>query len=323
MKFDKDLYSDDCVLIFFDTNTLECRHSNKELFLSKLKLSSLYYEVEHLIRDLGLTKDIMVCIPEIVWLELKNHMIENFKATKDSMLRKIESYRKSFGDLVELNCSFKHVTKVEDYTQYVTNILNEFWTESSRLAQFVPYPKNEASIVAIVNKAISTVKPFKKAKVNGKEYSDVGFKDALIFHTMQQYCDKHLCVLISNDNDFQNIFDENNYCNFKLCRDVSSLKKIIFERFNVVPKDEFYSFIKSNDYLMSRILTETGFNNNIQYKFINVLSVTSKNEGIDSKIVVEIEEEKYIFEILYNMESRELLSVSYDIYDEADIYGNN
>ena len=40
--------------LYFDTNALECRHSGKSLFLSRFTVSPLYYEIEDLIRTMGL-----------------------------------------------------------------------------------------------------------------------------------------------------------------------------------------------------------------------------------------------------------------------------
>lgn len=41
--------------IYFDTNSLECRHSGKSLYLSQFTVNPIYYEIEDLIRNMGLT----------------------------------------------------------------------------------------------------------------------------------------------------------------------------------------------------------------------------------------------------------------------------
>lgn len=68
--------------IYFDTNSLECRHSGKSLYLSQFTVNPLYYEIEDLIRNMGLTNKIEICIPEIVWFELQEHLIRHFKTEK-------------------------------------------------------------------------------------------------------------------------------------------------------------------------------------------------------------------------------------------------
>lgn len=59
--------------IYFDTNSLESRFSNS-LFLSKFSLNHFYYEVEKMVRDLGLEKKVHLCISEIVLMEMLEHL---------------------------------------------------------------------------------------------------------------------------------------------------------------------------------------------------------------------------------------------------------
>ncbi|MDE5671103.1 MAG: hypothetical protein K2I14_06545, partial [Eubacterium sp.] len=107
----------DEVFIYFDTNVLECRHSGDSLFLSKFVVSPLYYEIEQLIKDWELSDKVKICIPEIVWLEIQEHLISHFKSQKDSMLNNFELYRNSFGDLIELSCDLKNCTSVDEYKE--------------------------------------------------------------------------------------------------------------------------------------------------------------------------------------------------------------
>lgn len=57
--------------IYFDTNSLECRHSGKSLYLSQFIVNPIYYEIEDLIRNMGLTGKVEICIPDIVCFELR------------------------------------------------------------------------------------------------------------------------------------------------------------------------------------------------------------------------------------------------------------
>ena len=93
--------------IYFDTNSLECRHSGKSLYLSQFIVNPIYYEIEDLIRNMGLTGKVEICIPDIVCFELREHLLKHFKAEKSSMETKIGAFRKSFGDLAEVICEFR------------------------------------------------------------------------------------------------------------------------------------------------------------------------------------------------------------------------
>ena len=93
--------------IYFDTNILECRHSGKSLYLSQFTVNPLYYEIEDLIRNMGLSGKAEICIPDVVWLELQEHLVSHFKSEKSSMESRINAFRKSFGNLAEITCEFK------------------------------------------------------------------------------------------------------------------------------------------------------------------------------------------------------------------------
>lgn len=71
--------------IYFDTNILECRHSGKSLYLSQFTVNPLYYDIEVLIRNMGLSGKVEICIPDVVWLELQEHLVSHFKSEKSSM----------------------------------------------------------------------------------------------------------------------------------------------------------------------------------------------------------------------------------------------
>ena len=68
--------------IYFDTNILECRHSGKSLYLSQFTVNPLYYEIEDLIRNMGLSGKVEICIPDVVWLELQEHLVSHLNQKK-------------------------------------------------------------------------------------------------------------------------------------------------------------------------------------------------------------------------------------------------
>lgn len=84
--------------IYFDTNSLECRHSGKSLYLSQFIVNPIYYEIEDLIRNMGLTGKVEICIPDIVCFELREHLLKHFKAKKVLWKQKLEL----FANLLEI-----------------------------------------------------------------------------------------------------------------------------------------------------------------------------------------------------------------------------
>ena len=173
--------------IYFDTNALECRHSGKALYLSQFVVNPLYYEIENLVKNMGIADKVQICIPEIVWFEIQEHMVLHYKSERDSMKAKIESFRKSFGDLVEITCTFTNCAAEDEYKDYIYSIMQDFLNNPRVTASIIPYPKDEDSIHQIIMQAVHSSKPFRIARANGKDYTDAGFKDAMIFNTILNY----------------------------------------------------------------------------------------------------------------------------------------
>lgn len=161
--------------IYFDTNSLECRHSGKSLYLSQFIVNPIYYEIEDLIRNMGLTGKVEICIPDIVCFELREHLLKHFKAEKSSMETKIGAFRKSFGDLAEVICEFKDCRTEEEYSDYADGIIQDFLDSPRVNAKIISCPKDEESVKQIIQQAIHSARPFRTAKASGKEYTDAGY----------------------------------------------------------------------------------------------------------------------------------------------------
>lgn len=307
----------DKAVIYFDTNSLECRQSRKLVSLSRFIVNALYYDIENLVVSLGLGLKVQFCVPEIVWLEMRAHLVSQFQSIRDSMNTNIESYQKEFGDLIELNCKFKYFDNVPEYKEYICSSQKEFLENTHLPVSIIPYPRDQETLEEIVMQAINSNEPFRSAKGQGKEYSDAGFKDAMIIKTIEKNLkDDTLMIFITNDHDFENVLSREN---FHLCNDKDSVRSILCESFEIVDKDELLSIIKADEYLQGRILTEVGFTETLPYQFISALSCKQIKEGTQAEVLVEIENERYVFTILYDVKTRELLNASYEKCDGDEI----
>lgn len=305
--------------IYFDTNALECRHSGKSLFLSQFTMSPLYYKIEEAIRNMELSEKVKICIPEIVWFELQEHLVSHYKSEKDSMNIKIESFRKSFGNLCEITYNFRDCNTETKYIDYVASIAQDFLNNPKITATIIPCPKDEDTIQKIIGQAVRATKPFRKVKSNGKEYTDAGFKDALIFNTILKHTSDQLGIFVSNDNDFSELFTENSYSNIKKCSNEKEVIAILSTEFSVVSTDMIESILKSDDYLIRRILTETEFDEASAYEIRKIMSTRSTDEGVYVIFAMTVNGEKYIFEITYNIEANELIEAFYELPDENEV----
>ena len=304
--------------IYFDTNALECRHSGKALFLSQFTVNNLYYEVENLIQNMGLLDKVEICIPEIVWFEIQEHLIRYFKSEKASMETKIATFRKSFGDLAEVTCEFKLYNSEAEYGDYVAKIASDFLSSPRVNAKIITCPKDEEIIYQVIGQAIHSEKPFKTAKINGKEYTDAGFKDALIFNTVIKHTGKQLGILISNDGDFNEVFSEYNNTNIKMCGNAKEVQMILAQEFNIVSGDMIEEILKSDRYLMQRILTECELNEDAKVDDLKILSCETIEDNVKVKFIATIHGAKQIFRMEYNIMAKELLEVFCELFEESE-----
>lgn len=79
---------DDC-LIYFDTNAFEDHTLGKYLPLYEIRASRLYYDICSMIDELGLTNRVELCIPEIVWREVKHHLYNHFKTVTTNIILRL------------------------------------------------------------------------------------------------------------------------------------------------------------------------------------------------------------------------------------------
>ena len=302
--------------IFFDANTFERRHSGKELFLDAIEAGDLFYDIRNVVNELGLTDYVKLCIPEIVWREVKKHLTDKFKSTMDSLNCKIEESKKSLGDLVDIQYELKGINSIEEYPTYVDTIALEFLNNPKNNTVIIPCPVSLETLDFIINKAIEGVPPFKKVKTNGKEYNDAGVKDVLIWETIRQYGEEELLIFVTKDTDFDQVDKEN----INICTCCSDVEKILIEHMDVSPDKWFSGMLLSNEAtLLGQIMLESGFEN---FKFFKVESVSKcefGKEDINNKTLtvvcdINIDGTLYQFTIRYDVNANELVEVNYDEY---------
>lgn len=304
--------------IYFDTNALECRHSGKSLFLSQFTVTPLYYEIENIIESMGISNFVQICIPEVVWYEMQEHLLTHYTSEKVSMKTKIESFRKSFGNLAEIECTYKDCNTWVEYKDYVASIAQGFLDNPKITASIIDCPKDEDTIQNIIGQAVHSIKPFRAAKANGKEYTDAGFKDALIFNTIIKHTKDQLGIFITSDNDFEELFHENRYSNLRLCNNAKDVQTMLSDEFGVVTVDMIKSLLE-DEYLCKRILTDAGFDENDTYKLLKINSCEMVDDRVETSFDMNVNGEKYNFGIVYSINANELIEATAEIVEEIEV----
>ena len=197
------------ISVFFDTNFLEARHETGKLQLSSIRLNGEFYKAIRFIKDKSLETQVEICIPEVVWLELREHMRAQFCSDYQSLESNVQTYKKTFGDLCDLQYSFGEYTK-ENYQEYLSQIESAFFDNSALEIKVIEYPRETQVLEYLVGKAIRKERPFFQANSGKKQYNDAGFKDALIAITIEEYCRGNRCL------DFLCAFDDSHHICFYL-----------------------------------------------------------------------------------------------------------
>lgn len=296
----------DNIYIYFDTNAIETR-VGKKLFVSQIRLSRLYYEIEKLIKDLQLEKQVHICIPEVAWLEMLEHKKMCYKSEKQSMMEKISEIKKLFGDLVDIDIQFALAEEESAYSGFIKELEREMLEDSKFLAEIIPFPKDEKTMQILFEKANQSISPFTRAK-GKKEYSDAGFKDALIFETMVRHTNNGMGILVTKDIDYEGAFKYAQVDNFRCIETVEELKTILVENYRIMDTRYLESQIQENEYLFERVLGETGIGVQCTCVYEGLEEIQETDMGQEFILKLRINGIIQSFEVVYDIGANELVS---------------
>lgn len=292
--------------IYFDTNKLECRFNGDNLFLSDIKLSQIFYTVERIIDDLNLKDSVEICIPEVVIMELKKHMIDKYKSCFDSLKSKIEEAKKIFGSLIDIYYEYKFARNLSEYKQYVEDLFNSF-IESNTHIVIAKAPKEEKVMNKILKKAVFSEKPFQTAKGRKKDYSDAGFKDALISETIIENSKNLNSLFLTDDQDFKEVFGE--YDNIKIMETSDKIEEYLISTYNVDQKIKYFNEFIHNNYLVQTILKGCGYDEKADFKVENLMEnkIDEESGEIIFRILACIDGKFDVIFVKYDPVAREII----------------
>lgn len=299
----------DEVYIFFDTNILESR-CGKRLFLSEITLAKEYYSVQELVQDNGLQEKVYLCIPEIVWLEIAEHMLKEYERCSKSLVDKLSEDKKMFGSLINADVEFVLEKEYKSYKEYLREIQYTFLSNPKILARIVPCPKDSGLIDVLIEKATRTISPFSAAKGSKKQYSDAGFKDALIFETfVRNVKDDSLGILFTADGDYASALEFLNKENLLISKSFDEIKERILTNYQIRNVDISAKKLVGNDYLYKQICEELEIPNVSKIIYERMDNIRECEEGLAVKLTLRINGDLYSFDVIYDVNANELFSV--------------
>lgn len=304
----------DEINVFIDTNKLESRVGDR-VFLNEITPQKDYCELIRLIKEFGLENKVHVFIPEVVWLEVAEHMRRDYLSYKQSIIDMINKERKMFGSLIDVDLSFRLDDEKVEYDKYIEQIQNEFLDNPKTRASIMPYPKEQEVMERLLDKATHTISPFSKAQGNNgkkKKYSDAGFKDALIFETfVANTKDDELGILFTNDTDFDLALKGTKKNNLCCISDYNKLKQHIFLNYGIQDEEIIVQKIKDNTYLFEQICSEMGITIPDSIVFESIMGVENVDEGVSFKLTLRLNGEAVVFDVIYDLNANELYSVNF------------
>lgn len=297
---------EDKLSIIFDTNALETRTKDEIAFLYDWKASNEFYNVVNFVKENNFEHKVRFCIPDIVLLEIKQHFLKGYESQIDSLKSNIENFKSKFGSLVDINYIYN--IDIDMYEEHVDSFTNSFLSKYN--CEILESPKEIDVFNNIVDKAIKSKKPFVKGKINGKEFSDAGFKDALIVETILNNNKKlRSSIFMTNDNDFTNVFtpSKNNVSILSTSKDII---EYISEKFKLSNEELYKSKIENEEYYKSIILDSIGVINDKSLTKYKVNSIKmDENENYEISIICISNETNYLINTVFDPASNEFLSI--------------
>lgn len=198
------------VSVFVDTNILQSFVSYRKtdyVFLANLGIPKAYYDLVAFIEDNHLENYVEICISEVVFKELRQHMINMFDNFCKNFAKDMEFYSKIAGDIFECNYTIK--MKREDYPLYVDKLIRDFIETPKNRCVYIPISSKAEMMDKLLDKVLRSIKPFVTNNIGGKAYKDGGFKDSIIAESIYSHCScpDRKCLLISSDCDFGEGFE--------------------------------------------------------------------------------------------------------------------
>lgn len=295
--------------IFFDTNALESKFNGSHMYLAELHMSTLYYEIVRNIKNYHIERNIILCIPDIVWLEFRKHLCDYYKSSKDSLSSLLDVHQKAWGHLFDIDINYK-IDSLEDYKRHLTEICNAFI--ESEGCKIVSYDDRADLYNKLSYKAIHHIPPFRKIQANGKTNSDAGFKDAVIVETIvSNVPDNEKGLFITYDRDYTNVNWPSNIVCKHTKEDVFSYVEELFSINNLRKVTT-----KLNDaYNIDTIIAEEGINKDT-ISSVNFIEVKEVNHPIYSAIINIAElDVNHIISIKYDFNSNSILEQSSQMED--------
>lgn len=185
-------------LIIFDTNVLRSTKEGEVAYVT-FEFGLPYTKIESFVLNNGLSDLVKIAVPRVVVDELKKQKTNSYH----SDIRKLAKIHSRLSKMPNLDQTDTKLPDTGfDYSGYVEQLAEKYIGEKK--ACIIEIPKGEQLedfFQRILERALSTKPPFKTSH----NYSDAGFKDALLWECVLNYSnirEFHKVILVTRDAGF-------------------------------------------------------------------------------------------------------------------------
>lgn len=309
------------IAIFVDTNTLQIFLSEKQnttVALDKIEISAEYYKLINFIELNELQNIVEVCIPSIVVMEMKQHMYDCYNSKVLQIEKDMNSYQRIFGTLLEVEYSIK---QQEDYSKFVDHLFKGFIDNPRNFCKIVQHGQ-EGLLDKLLQKALDGTKPFRRGKFNGKDGSDIGFKDSVIAETIYEYCERSgkIGIFVSKDQDFADAFERtlNEKSKYVIFNSFELATDALENYFETNPSKRIRKKFEDDKYLQERLLQEAEIKFDQSVTNITVKKVEKgEGEGVyNVSIDFIVNETIYHYNVEFDDNLNEIINCNYTVEND-------
>ena len=308
------------ISVFIDTNVLQSFiGSKKYVFLSNLGIPKQYYELVTFIKENHLQDYVEICISEVVFKEIRQHMINKFDSFCANIDNDMKLYSKIAGDILEQNYMIK--LKKEDYPLYVDKLINDFIDSPQNMCTFVSIPSKAELMDKLLDNALRSIKPFVTQSIEGKPYKDAGFKDSIIAESIYNHCLPlgRKCLLVSDDGDFGDKFASilNEANQFVKASSIEQAIMFLKNYYDTSIESQLTREFAQNTYWQEYLIRGIGQEYDASVTDIKVEGAEQITDEL-YKVTVSIvmNETVYIFIVDFDANAKEIVDYQYKIQDD-------
>lgn len=311
------------ISIFLDTNVIQSFFDGKNgssVFLDNLGIRPDFHDLTKFIDENDLSNKVEICIPEIVVLEMKQHMKDGFLKQRQKLRDHLKEHKKVFGNIIDLG-AIEIRYDPEQYSDHVVSLFDDFFNTPKNFAKQIPYPRQEPIIDTLISKAIAGERPFFTGKIGTKSHSDAGFKDSVIAETIFEYqraCGR-LCILITHDSDFSKAFENKikDSSEFVLFPSIDATIDALSDYYEISPQAHLVREFTANTYWHEYLLNEAGvaLDDSVTNYQVEDVSLVEDNVFL-IKMSFLVNETKYLFFVKFDSVANDIVELNYRIEND-------